>query len=231
MRNNPSSITQSAAKIFRSTPIRLAALGFALLLSAQSARADLVLEAPTFNATPGSSGKFDLLITNNGSTPVELAADGIELGVPAGIHFTAADITTATPYVFPSSFDDINGFTLSLDPFPTTDFTVSDVDNAPSSSVTINPGDTFGIADISYTIDPTAAPGNYELSFEHIPPATSLSDAAGHAIPFTTSNGSINVIAATPVPLPSPLGIGLTLIVTGLATTQIGKHRHKPKRS
>ena len=68
------------------------------LVIAGASRADLVIQAPTIEASQGESGSFDLVIYSIGGTyqvaddPIELALTGL-----AGVKFTDVTIATTIP--------------------------------------------------------------------------------------------------------------------------------------
>src|SRR5262245_8607334 len=73
-------------------------------------RADgLVLSAPNLTAASGSSGSFDVLLTNTnpaGGASYEVAVDAFQLGLsgPAGVTFTDVSINTlSAPYIYVTS--------------------------------------------------------------------------------------------------------------------------------
>ena len=74
--------------------------------------AGLVIEAPILTATPGSTGSFDLLLTNTnptGGTSYQVSSDQFMLSLsgPLGITFTGATIdTVATLYIFRDAVHD-----------------------------------------------------------------------------------------------------------------------------
>jgi hypothetical protein len=88
---------------------------------------------------------------------------------------------------------------LSLDTFPNTSFTASDTEFASPGFRVLNPGDTFGLANVSFTVSPTAEL-NQTDAITFVSSTTSLSDQNGSAIPFTTTNGTLST-----VPEPSAL--------------------------
>ena len=77
--------------------------------------------------------------------------------------------------------------------------------------VTLNPGDLFGLAHVTYSVDSGAPAGPVVVSL--VPAGTSLSDNNGGPVSFTTSNGTIT-ISTTSVPEPSSIvlvGLGVAL--------------------
>jgi hypothetical protein len=175
-----------------------------------AAKGDLIISAPNVVASPGTTGLLDLLITDTANS-FHIAGDSVELGISGtGVQFIDATTSTATPYIYPSSFDDANGFTLDANGnFPKTDLIASDVDNAPSSFQLVNAGDIFGLAHVSYAVAPDATPGIYNLAIEDIGGGTSLSDENGAAVLFTTVNGTLTVV---PEPAIGGICVGIMAI-------------------
>jgi hypothetical protein len=223
LRNHPAltskgiTMTQLTTEIDLNRPprIRLLVLLVALiatLVAASPARAGLVITAPTIAAAAGTSGSFDIVITNNnsvGGDSFQVASDSIDLalsGLP-GVTFTDATIATAIPYLFVLSGTTQGGGPLSLDPFPNAAFLTSDSEFASPGFATIGPGMSFGIAHVSFTVDSSAQTGDRALV---LGAGTSLSDIAGAPIAFTTSNGMLSISV---VPEPS----AWLLLSSGLA--------------
>ena len=200
--------SQAGAARGRSTPgfVAAATLALALLGGPPAARAALVIEtAPTpITAPAGGTGSFEVLLRDTGGT-FDIAGFSIDLSIPAGtgITFTGADTnTTSAAYIFgtyqsapaPFASPDFPATT-----FPASTLNASDVDfSAPS--VTLNPGDVVGLADVHFTVAPGTTPGTVvPVSFEG--PGTSLSDANGDAVPVTFP--AFFTITVTAVPEPS----------------------------
>src|SRR5262249_38129783 len=91
----------------------------------------------------------------------------------------------------------------SFDTFPTQVFSASDLDLTPPGFVTLNPGDVFGLAHVSYTVAPGAPGGDVAVSL--VPEGPSLSDNNGDAIPSTPQNGTIPLPHSQAVPEPPAL--------------------------
>ena len=167
-----------------------------------TARAGLVISAPTIAAAPGTSGSFDVVITNDnpvGGDSFFVAGDSLDFalsGLP-GVMFTDATIATAIPYLFALSGTTQGAGPLSLDSFPNTAFFASDAEFASPGFAEIAPGMSFGVAHVSFTVDPSAASGDRGLI---LGAGTSLSDIGGGPIEFTTSDG---VLTISSVPEPS----------------------------
>ena len=124
--------------------------------------AGLVIEAPNLLVTPGSSGSFDVLVVNSnaaGAPSYGVSLDSLDLALsgPAGVTFTDVTINTIVPYIYTISATSLPGsnplnFGIT---FPNTAFTVFDSDGGSPFFRTVDPGDRFGLANISYTVSPT----------------------------------------------------------------------------
>ena len=56
----------------------------------------------------------------------------------------------------------------------------------------VNPGETYGLAHVNYTVSPTAVIGTQDtISINSINVGTSLSDDNGNLVPFTAVNGTV----------------------------------------
>jgi hypothetical protein len=173
----------------------------------------LVLAAPTtIAAAPGSSGSFLVTIDDTdpaGSPGYEVAGDSFELQAtgPAGLTFTG--VTTATgalPYLFADSVVGMGLAPISIDTFPTADFTAADI-GVPSGGypgyTTLNPGDSYALGLVSYTVDASAAAGSvFTIAFG---PNTALADPNGGAVAFA--------IASVPEPSTWILALIATVVV------------------
>jgi hypothetical protein len=186
----------------------------AILSPAVPCRADgLVIEAPDLTVTPGSSGSFDVLLVNTnaaGGASYNVAADslGLALTGPPGITFTDASINTVGPYIYVTSGTTVGGGPFSFDSFPNTMFTASDAEFASPGYRTVNPGDTFGLAHVSFAVS-AGFIGTDTITLDSS--TTSLSDPNGNGIPVTLMNGSISAI-----PEPSALIQAATAVLIGL---------------
>ena len=201
--------------LFRVIAVALAAIvGGAVPCSAGG----LVIEAPNLTATPGSSGSFDLLLVNTnltGGASYDVSSDQFVLSVsgPLGITFTGVSIATdpvAAPYIFVSSgTTQPGGPPLSADTFPNTTFTGADTEFALPGFRIVNPGETFGLAHISYTESSFSPGGTDTITIAPFPDSL-LTDLAGNPIPFGITNGSITI------PEPWALTQASTAILVGL---------------
>ena len=203
--------------VFRVIAVALAAIvGGAVPCSAGG----LMIEAPNLTATPGSNGSFDLLLVNTnplGGTSYEVSSDQFVLSLsgPLGITFTGVTIdTVSAPYIYVSSGTLLPGaLPLSLNSFPNTTFTGVDLEFASPGYRTVNPGDTFGLAYVSYAVS-SSTPNGTDTIMIAPPPDSVLTDLAGNQIPFGITNGSIAV--GTVIPEPWALTQAATAVLIGL---------------
>src|SRR5450631_1810049 len=80
----------------------LSVLVLALLSLAAPARADIILSVQSVAGAPGSSGNFDVLLTNTGPSIQNIAGFAFELST-ADTNITFTDVTTSTTtasYIF-----------------------------------------------------------------------------------------------------------------------------------
>ncbi|MGB2611672.1 MAG: hypothetical protein WBC80_22085 [Isosphaeraceae bacterium] len=205
--------------LFRVIAVALAAIvGGAVPCSAGG----LVIEAPNLTAKPGSSGSFDLLLMNTnltGGTSYDVSSDQFVLSLsgPLGIAFTAVSIATdpvAAPYIFVSSgTTQPGGPPLSTDTFPNTQFTGADTEFALPGFRIVNPGDTYGLADVSYAVSSSTPNGIDSITIAPSPESL-LTMVDGTPISFGITNGSIAV--GTVVPEPWALTQASTAVLIGL---------------
>jgi hypothetical protein len=191
----------------------------------------LVIEAPNLRVSAGSSGSFDVLLMNTnaaGGASFSVAGDSLDLALsgPAGVTFTDVTINIL-PYIYAVSATTLPGsdpldFGIS---FPNTGFAVSDSDGASPFFQTVNPGEVFGLASVSYTVSPTFS-GTDVLTLASLNVGTSLSDINGNLIPFTAMNGSITISS---IPEPSAvvlLTIGCAAVVASSARKRSARSKH-----
>ncbi len=161
-------------RVDRVAGLFLAALAAAFLGSGTACRgAGLLISVPNVTATPGSSGSFDVTITNTtGGTSYNIASDIVELSLtgPSGVNFTGVSIATADTYIYGGNSATNFGSTFSFSTFPGTGFETYDYLYSLGAQ-TIAPGQTFGLVHVTYSVDPSAMPGTGSLAFG---PDTSL---------------------------------------------------------
>jgi hypothetical protein len=179
----------------------LAVLAIAMLLLSVPAKADIVLSLESVTGAPGSTGTFDVLLTNTGPSSQNIAGFNFEL-TTADKNITFTDVTTATTtatYIFPSSLFGpdiaISAVAQSVE--------ASDLD-ATGNGTDVASGATYGIGNVSFAIDPGATNGEIaEVDFAAFTD-TSLSDSIQNNVDFTPQSGTITVqTSSTTVPEPS----------------------------
>jgi hypothetical protein len=181
--------------------ISTAVLTIAALLLSVPARADIVLSIESVTGAPGSTGTFDVLLTNTGPSDQNIAAFNFEL-TTADTNITFTDVTTSTttaPYIFPPASSlfgpDITTFAIGQT------VEAGDVDDT-LAGTDIASGATYGLGNVTYSIDPLASNGDIaEIDFAAYP-QTSLSDNNLNNVDFTAESGTITVQTST-IPEPS----------------------------
>src|SRR5277367_3318367 len=178
-----------------------AILAIAPLLLTIPAKGDIVLSIESVSGAPGSTGTFDVLLTNTGPSSQNILAFNFEL-TTADTNITFTDVTTSTttaPYIFPNSLfgPDI---TLSA---AAQSAEASDVEGT-FNGTDVASGATYGLGSVSFSIDPGATNGEIaEIDISAFPD-TSLSDNNFNNVDFTTTSGTITVqTSSTAVPEPS----------------------------
>ncbi len=185
-----------------------------------AAQAQVVLSIANYSPAmpaPGSTGnQFDVVITNpiGSASAYTVQYFSFQLQVPAlsGIMFTSV-VRPSSGYIFgsynpPAPPND----PFSFDTFPNTNFTASDPVTIPPppSAVTIpNDGTSYLLGRVTYSVGGGVSPGAV-IPVSFISAGTSLSDSMGGPIPFSSTNGSIQVGAA--VPEPSTFALGGTIV-------------------
>lgn len=163
--------------------VRLASLLFCCL--AVPAHAGLILTIQKVVATPGSTGHLQVTLTNDSpSASVDVSGFNFLINsLSPDISLDSADFATTSPYIFAgNSFDQDNGLSLNISSGPS--LSASDSADNPPAFTVVGPGATFGIADVLYTVSPTAAYAFDAIQFDMDPANTSVSDQNGAAIPI-----------------------------------------------
>lgn len=183
----------------------LARAGVAVVLMWATARAEaaLIVMSPTFSAAVGSSGTFDIVLTNTGAGSVSIG--GFSFGISttnSGITFTSATIATAATYIFIG--DSLFGPDITI----TSGASLIASDNPfIATSFPVAGGATVGLGHVSYSIANGATTGPFQLTFS--PLATSLADGLGNAVAIgTLSSGTINLTSSAATPEPGTIGLG-----------------------
>lgn len=192
---SPDAATPARPRLARGPIAALLALSLFAAV-AFPARADLVVQVRDSTAPIGGTGSFDVVLADTGGT-YQVGGFGIQVSVPgaSGVLFTSVDGNTdavLAPYIFGT----VQVPPLSLDSFPTNEF--SALDSLAPGTVTLNAGDIFGLAHVTYSIDPTAAIGPVSVSL--IANGTDVTDGAGNSLVPTLRGGTILITRAVPEP-------------------------------
>jgi hypothetical protein len=197
----------------------------------------LVIEAPNLTGVlPGSTGSFDILLMNTNSTggaSFNVASDNLAVSIsgPAGVTITNITTSTVATYIFEQSIDTNFGLPFASINNPPTSFSANDAGDVaagyPGFQV-VAPGQTYGLALVTYAISATAPPGAVDtISINSINVGTSLADDQGNLLSFTPVNGSITTLFA--VPEPASVIPAATAVLIGIAAAW-GRRRSSTER-
>lgn len=181
------------------------ALAAALLAagSAIPANADLLLSLQSVTAPQGSTGKFDVLVTNEGITPQNVTSFQFELDTtnPHINFFDVSTIGTSAPYLLPFG---VGGADITASSTGNT-IVGSDIEGF-GIGTDIAPGATYSLGLVSFDAANGASGEVATIRFANSP-RTLVSDANGNLVAFTTESGAISI---TPEPASLAFaGIGL----------------------
>jgi hypothetical protein len=145
------------------------------------------------------------------SAPIEFFS--VDLKLPSSeIHFTNADTSTISPYLFSTTGDQGLIITQPTSPAPffSTEVAANDI-AAPDSSgnpqaQTLAPLQQLGLLHVTYEVAGDAK-GTYQVSLADLGVGTSLVDINGAAVNFATVDGTITVEGTSVVPEPSSLTV------------------------
>jgi hypothetical protein len=188
-------------------------LAFVFASSGGASRAGLILEAGPVTASAGSSGAFDLVLANTnspGGASYDISSDTIQLALTGltGVTITGATIDTSIPYIYQTSGTMVLGgspFVISSTP---TSFLASDSEFDMQGFDIISPGQSFGLAQVTYSVASNATAGQMgSISLTN----SNLSDFDGNPVLPTLQGGTFTVMAGVPEPS------SLALFATGLA--------------
>ena len=188
------------------------------LLAAPAHGALIIGISPTnTNAAAGSSGFFDVTLTNNTAATPGIAGFSFSLtSGSANLTFTGATTAVAN-YIFAgNSFaNDFTGGDLRGNPgFPPT-FPASDT-TSNGLNRTLAGNSTVGLGRVFFSVAGGASAGPISVTVANTA-ATSLSDSLGRAVALGTSvNGTVTVTAGALTPEPGTFGL-LLLALPGLA--------------
>lgn len=190
----------------------LAAGLLAALPFAGPARADLVVSfSNPGNVVAGSTGAFDVLLTNTGTSNVALGVFTFEVATTStDIAFT--DVTTATvanPYIF--GLDSLIGPDI-VGTATDQDITAFDLDAA--GDATIGALSTVGLGHVLFKVSGNASSGTVDLQL--VSTGTSLATSAGAPVTIDTlTPAQVQTTASTTVPEPSGLGLLSACLLLG----------------
>ncbi len=200
----------------------LGGIALAILITEATGRpavaGSLTIVAPNVTATAGGTASFDVLLVNNDSTSYNIAGDAftLTLSPSTGVTFTDATTLTLTQYIYKASSDVDLGVPL-YDTLPGTSFTAADTIDLPFTSQEVDPGATFGLGRVTFTVDPGVAAGTvFQLNlatFADVPEALNGPGPDFPSFPYDVINGSITIVS---VPEPSSVVMACTAAVAGL---------------
>ena len=209
--------------------VLLGAIGHPITARAGSLVVEVVPANTNVTVPPGFRGRLSstcstLRPTPNRSTS-RASSSSSRCRVGSGVLFTNATTSTAAAtYIFAgnSTADSFFGGSLIVSPPPppaTSDLLGFDTVATPGTFTTLNPGSSFGLGLISFTVDASAASGIVPVSIipfdiSTAPNGTLISDNQGGSIPFTTSDGTITIQAGKTV-VPEPSTLMLTIVGGG----------------
>ena len=215
----------------------LAGLGLGLNLSLTAvSQADLVVYATSPGTAPGATTTFDIVVQNTNASSgasYDIGGFNTEVAIQAGsgISFTGIDQNTVDPYIFST-----NGSLTFAGSFTNTLASAADISIAPPNFfTTVAPGETYGLAHITLTVDPSVVLPTYipiQFTSTYDPQTqtttfnTLLSDGNGNPLAF--SGPTDGVIAVVPEP-GTMLMAGLICGIGGLATLRHQRQISTPR--
>ena len=205
--------------------VLLGAIGHPTTARAGSLVVEVVPVNTNVTVPPGFAGTFELDLLNPSTNTQLFNVAGFQFDLQvsggSGVLFTNATTSmAAATYIFAgnSTADSFFGGSLIVSPPPpppTSDLLGFDTVATPGTFTTLNPGNSFGLGLISFTVGASAASGIVPVSI--IPfdinttNGTLISDNQGGSIPFTASDGTITIHAGNVIPEPSTF----TLTIVG----------------
>jgi hypothetical protein len=185
---------------------------------ARAGSVDIVVQSTT--TAPGMAGQFDIDLVNNSASAVNIASFHADVFLPdtTFVTFAGIDDATTAPYIFSITGSAPPGFTAQLLPMEAAGTDLS------ATSQVVNPGETWGLAHVTYLVDPSTPLGTVvnvfleATSMNFDPPAgTFLLDPTGAPVPANLVDGTITVGA--PVPEPT----SLTLLAISAVALVVGR--------
>ena len=183
------------------------------IAASSPARAGLIVSVSSVSAAAGSTGDtLEVDVTNTGA-PVDIAAFGFEISVPAasGVTFTGADDnTTANIYIFAGN----SAFGPNIGMVSMGGTQLDGTDIAAAGSTTLGTGATLGLGNVFFDVSSMASPGPVTVTLVPDPGTTLTDPNQGNISIDTLNNGTITITGGTTVPEPSAL-ISATLGLLG----------------
>lgn len=189
--------------------------------------AAISMEIQDSEAAPGSSGFFDVFVSNSDALGVDIGGFSFELliGGASGVSFTSVATTPTTePYIFAGTGAvDVLGANFSDDAFPNTSFVAKDLAILVLGA-TLDPNETLSLGRVTYDLDPTVSPGTViPVTFGSF---TDLSDPFTLPIAFSTDNGAITAASSTST-VPEPSTFVMSLILMGCVGAGVWRTRRR----
>jgi len=211
--NHPASLTQP-----RSLLVGIALAILAAGISTPPAfGGSLTIEAPNVTASAGQTVSFDVLLVNNDLIGYQIAGDAFTLTLSPSIGVTFTDATTLTttaPYIYQAS-SDVDLPTTLYDSLPGTSFTAADTVDLPYHYQQVDPGASFGLGNVTFSVAPTVAPNSvFQLiltPYSQFPAA--LNDQNLNYFPYDVVDGTITIVE---IPEPSSLFMACISALSGL---------------
>ena len=192
--------------------VRFSALTLAALLFADlptMCQAGLVVTVESSTVAAGGTGSFDVVLASTGGS-YQVGGFSIDLSLPtaSGTVFNSVDINTTDSYLFAT----LQSSPFSFTTFPASELIASDAYNSPPYYTTVDPGSTFALAHVTYSVDANIV-GPIPVSIEGIGITTQILDADGDIIPFQAINGNIIIVTSVPEPSSAVVyGIGIVCL-------------------
>jgi hypothetical protein len=171
-----------------------AAFLVAAFIGAAPAPPPLVISVQNTSYTAGTNNDtVEITLTNTGSIPISVG--GFSFGISVGttnLSFTGANISTTTaPYIFAASGLFSPNISVSPPNLPGQALNAEDIFSVPASGATIGAGVTVALGKVLFNIDPMTPTSMIPVSVGTTP--SSISDLNGSSVPFSATNGTVNV--------------------------------------
>lgn len=179
------------------------------LFGASPARAGFSITIENSASKPGSTGVFEVLMTNTGTQAAQVGGFGMELSMSSssGVHFTNVSPSTLdAKYIFAGQ--SASTFDFYYNNASRTDMIFSDYAAALPGYTTVNAGMTLDLGRITYSVDAGATAPTVAVLV--LAGGTSVTDPNLGLYAYTSGTGTITL---TPSAVPEPssavlLGVG-----------------------